>query len=218
MNILLLEDDELFASSLIDFLDDEGFEVDHSTHIEKFLDMTYCKYYDLYLLDINIPDGSGLDMLKDLRDSNDNTPAISLTSYKDKETLKDGFKNGADDFITKPIDLDELMYRIDAILKRVGKQTSLIKIEDLVYNPMTKEIFKDNIALKLPIKVLELFELLYANRSKVVSKEQIIDKLWGIDEQYSEGSIRVYINKIKQLLNQNSVENIKGVGYKLNIQ
>jgi len=218
MNILLLEDDELFASSLIDFLDDEGFEVDHSTHIEKFLDMTYCKYYDLYLLDINIPDGSGLDMLKDLRDSNDNTPAIFLTSYKDKETLKDGFKNGADDFITKPIDLDELMYRIDAILKRVGKQTSLIKIEDLVYNPMTKEIFKDNIALKLPIKVLELFELLYANRSKVVSKEQIIDKLWGIDEQYSEGSIRVYINKIKQLLNQNSVENIKGVGYKLNIQ
>jgi DNA-binding response OmpR family regulator len=199
MNILLLEDDELFASSLIDFLDDEGFEVDHSTHIEKFLDMTYCKYYDLYLLDINIPDGSGLDMLKDLRDSNDNTPAIFLTSYKDKETLKDGFKNGADDFITKPIDLDELMYRIDAILKRVGKQTSLIKIEDLVYNPMTKEIFKDNIALKLPIKVLELFELLYANRSKVVSKEQIIDKLWGIDEQYSEGSIRVYINKIKQL-------------------
>jgi DNA-binding response OmpR family regulator len=218
MNILLLEDDELFASSLIDFLDDEGFEVNHSTHIEKFLDMTYCKYYDLYLLDINIPDGSGLDMLKDLRDSNDNTPAIFLTSYKDKETLKDGFKNGADDFITKPIDLDELMYRIDAILKRVGKQTSLIKIEDLVYNPMTKEIFKDNIALKLPIKVLELFELLYANRSKVVSKEQIIDKLWGIDEQYSEGSIRVYINKIKQLLNQNSVENIKGVGYKLNIQ
>jgi DNA-binding response OmpR family regulator len=218
MNILLLEDDELFASSLIDFLDDEGFEVDHSTHIEKFLDMTYCKYYDLYLLDINIPDGSGLDMLKDLRDSNDNTPAIFLTSYKDKETLKDGFKNGADDFITKPIDLDELMYRIDAILKRVGKQTSLIKIDDVVYNPMTKEIFKNNIALKLPIKVLELFELLYANRSKVVSKEQIIDKLWGIDEQYSEGSIRVYINKIKQLLNQNSIENIKGVGYKLNIQ
>jgi len=218
MNILLLEDDELFASSLIDFLDDEGFEVDHSTHIEKFLDMTYYNHYDLYLLDINIPDGSGLDVLKDLRNSNDNTPAIFLTSYKDKETLKDGFKNGADDFITKPVDLDELMYRIDAILKRVGKQTSLIKIEDLIYNPMTKEIFKDNIALRLPIKVLELFELLYANRSKVVSKEQIIDKLWGIDEQYSEGSIRVYINKIKQLLNQNSVENIKGVGYKLNIQ
>lgn len=215
MNILLLEDDELFASSLIDFLEEEGFNLDHALDGEELLDLNYEKNYDLYLLDINVPKINGLELLYQLRQSGDNTPSIFLTSYKDKDTLKEGFLSGADDFLTKPIDLDELILRITAILKRSGKQLKSIKIQDLEFNPVTKEITKNGEIIKLSIKIVELFELFCENRDKVVSKEQIVSRLWSSSEEFSDGSIRVYINKIKQLLQEDSITNIKGVGYKI---
>ena len=216
MKILLLEDDDLFASSLIDFLEDEGFDIDHAIDGEELLNFNYENNYDLYLLDINVPKISGLELLRNLRDSGDNTPSMFLTSYKDKDTLKDGFSCGADDFLTKPVDLDELILRITAILKRSGKQFQNIRIQNLEFNPISKEIMQNGSMLRLPIKVIELFELFCENNNKIVSKEQIISRLWNTNEEFSEGSIRVYINKIKQLLQNNSIVNIKGVGYKIN--
>jgi len=144
MNILLLEDDELFAASLIDFLESENFNVEHAINGEELLCLTYDNRYDLYLLDINVPKINGLESLLSLRTSDDNTPAIFLTSYKDKEILKDGFKSGADDFLTKPVDLDELILRIEAVLKRSGKQYDIIRVDNLEFNPFTKEIKIDN--------------------------------------------------------------------------
>jgi DNA-binding response OmpR family regulator len=215
MNILLLEDDKLFAVSLIDFLEEENFNVEHVTNGEELLSLTYNNKYDLYLLDINVPKINGLESLLSLRQSDDNTPAIFLTSYKDKEILKDGFRSGADDFLTKPVDLDELTLRIKAVLKRNGKQYDVIKIDNLEFNPLTKEIKIDNKNIKLPIKVIELFSLMYEFRGKILTKERIIDKLWSNDENFSLGSIRVYVNKIKQFLKDDSIINIKGVGYKI---
>ena len=215
MKILLLEDDELFASSIIDFLEEENFIIDHATDGEALLDLNYENNYDLYLLDINVPKISGLELLSQLRESGDKTPAIFLTSYKDKDTLKDGFSSGADDYLTKPIDLDELILRIFALLKRSGKQLENIKVQNLEFNPLTKELRKNSELVKLPIKVVELFELFCENRGEIVSKEQIISRLWSCEEEFSDGSIRVYINKLKQLLDNDSIVNIKGVGYKI---
>ncbi|WP_121626277.1 response regulator transcription factor [Poseidonibacter antarcticus] len=215
-NILVLEDDELFANTLEDFLCEEGFSVDLAFDGEECLNLNYEKNYDLYIFDINVPKINGLDLLKQLRSAGDETPSIFLTSYKDKDTLHEGFLNGCDDYIKKPVDLDELILRIKALLKRNKKQFDIVELNShLTFNPTTKRILDDNKDLNLPIKISELIELFIENRGSIVTKEMIISKLWNIDEDYSEGSIRVYINQVKKLLGKESIHNIKGIGYKI---
>ena len=214
--ILVLEDDELFASTLEDFLSDEGFEVDIAFDGEECLDLNFKKNYDLYIFDINVPKINGLELLEQLRTSGDNTPSIFLTSYKDKDTLQTAFLNGCDDYLKKPADLDELLLRIKALLKRNKKQFDIIKLSDnLTFNPLNKRVYENEIDLNLPIKVLELMELFVENRGEIVTKEMIISKLWATSQEYSEGSIRVYINQIKKLFHRDTILNIKGVGYKI---
>ena len=215
-NILLLEDDELFASTVEDFLTEEGFEVDIASDGEECLELNFKKNYDLYIFDINVPKINGLELLEQLRTSGDNTPSIFLTSYKDKDTLHNAFLSGCDDYLKKPADLDELLLRIKALLKRNKKQFDIIKLSNtLSFNPANKRVYENEIDLNLPIKVLELMELFVENRGEIVTKEMIITKLWATSEDYSEGSIRVYINQIKKLFDKDTIINIKGIGYKI---
>jgi len=218
LKILLLEDDELFSLSLIDYLEEFGnATVTHANTSAKMLEKIYENRYDLYLLDVNLPDINGLDLLKEIRTSTDETPTIFLTSYKDKETLTQGFLSGADDFLTKPFDMDELILRIKSLMKRVKKQ-SVIILGNIEVNLDTKEVKKDGNHYKFGLKALELFELFYQNNNAIVTKEMIINKLWNTDETYSEGSIRVYVNSIKKLFSDTllfSISNIKNIGYKI---
>ncbi len=218
IKILLLEDDELFSLSLIDYLEEfTTYKITHVSSAEKLLEFTYANNYHIYLLDINIPNSSGLELLKELRYSGDDTPAIFLTSYKDKETLRQSFLNGGDDFLTKPFDMDELILRINSLVKRINIQ-NIITIEDVEFNFDLKTVKKNNIEIKVGLKVLELFELFYTNNNSVVSKDMIINKLWNTNEQFSDGSIRVYVNHIKKLFNDDSyfkITNIKNLGYKI---
>ncbi|MGA1931427.1 response regulator transcription factor [Arcobacter sp. YIC-464] len=214
--ILLLEDDKLFASTLEDFLEDEGFEIDIAYDGEECLDLNYENKYDLYIFDINVPKINGLDLLQQLRQAGDETPSIFLTSYKDKETLHEGFLKGCDDYLKKPVDLDELILRIKALFKRNKKSFDAIKLtETLEFDSISKRVYENGVDLNLPIKVLELLELFIEHRGEIVTKQMIISKLWSVEEEYSEGSIRVYINSVKKLLGKESLSNIKGVGYKI---
>jgi DNA-binding response OmpR family regulator len=215
--ILVLEDDELFASTVEDFLSDEGFEVDIASDGQECLELNYKKNYDLYIFDINVPKINGLELLDQLRTSGDNTPSIFLTSYKDKDTLHKAFLNGCDDYLKKPADLDELLLRVKALLKRNKKQFDIIRLsKTLTFNALNKRVYDENEDdLNLPIKVLDLLELFVENRGEIVTKEMIISKLWATNEEYSEGSIRVYINQIKKLFDKETIINIKGVGYKI---
>ncbi|MCG3694265.1 response regulator transcription factor [Aliarcobacter butzleri] len=215
--ILVLEDDELFASTLEDFLIEEKFVIDIAKDGEECLNLNYENNYDLYIFDIKVPKISGLELLASLRNSEDNTPTIFLTSYKDKDTLQEAFVKGCDDYLKKPVDLDELLLRIKALLKRNKKQFELIKLtETLDFNPINKRIYENGIDLNLPTKILDLIELFIENRGDIVTKEMIINRLWAANEDYSEGSIRVYINQIKKLFSDvNVIVNIKGIGYKI---
>lgn len=214
--ILLLEDDELLSETLEDFLSEEGFEIDLAYDGEQVLDLNYENNYDIYLLDINVPKLNGLELLKQLRSTGDNTPTIYLTSYKDKDTLKEGFLSGADDYLTKPIDIEELVLRINSLLKRSGKQLSQVKIsESISYNPQNKRLIENGKDLNVPIKVTALFELCLENRGSIITKDMIVSRLWNTNEEYSEGSIRVYINNLKKIFGKESICNIKGVGYKI---
>jgi len=216
--ILLLEDDELFSLSLIDYLEEFGeFELTHASSSNELLELTYNNRYDIYLLDINVPDINGLDLLKELRASGDETPAIYLTSYKDKETLTTGFENGADDFLTKPFDMDELILRINSLIKRFKKHT-VITLDNLEFNIDNKTVKKDGEIIKFGLKALDLFELFYQNNHSIVSKDMIIQRLWNTSEEYSDGSIRVYVNNIKKLFDDENlfqITNIKNIGYKI---
>lgn len=214
--ILILEDDLLFAQSLEDCLEDEGYKIHLAKDSETMIELSYMNNYDLYLLDINVPGISGLDLLKDLREAGDNTPSIFLSSYKDQETLKNAFINGADDFLRKPIDLEELFLRISSLLKRSGKRIeSLVLKNGLSYDAQKSRLFLNERDLNVPIKVMHLFELCLENRKSIITKEMIVSKLWTLNEDYSEGSIRVYVNNLKKILGKESIINIKGIGYKI---
>ena len=218
INILLLEDDELFSLSLLDYLEEfSEVKITHASNSTEMIELIYENRYDLYLLDINLPDINGLDLLKDIRNATDDTPTIFLTSYKDKETLTQAFQNGADDFLTKPFDMDELILRINSLMRRAKKQNQ-ITLGNIDFNFDTKEVKIDNTTIKFSLKALELFELFYQNNNTIVTKEMIINRLWTASESYSDGSIRVYVNSIKKLFDDVSifkVTNIKNIGYKI---
>jgi len=214
IKILLLEDDLLFGETLTDLLEDEGYEVTHSPNGQSALDATFEHRFDLYLLDINVPLIDGVSLLKELRDADDNTPAIFLTSHKDKEMLERGFLSGCDDYLTKPFDNDELLLRLKALLKRSVKDE--VKCVNLLCHDTThKRILYDKKELDLSKKEYELLLLLMQHASSAVPKEMILDELWSSSDGGSDGAIRVYINRLKHLLPQVTIQNIRGIGYKL---
>ena len=212
--ILLLEDDSLLGETLVDLLEDSKFTVFHFTNGQDALDSTFKQKFDLYLLDINVPIIDGITFLKELREANDSTPAIFLTSHKEKEKLKNCFLIGADDYITKPFDNDELLFRIEAILRRVNHNT-IESLGLLSLDREHKQFLYDGKELELKKKEYELLALLMRHIDKTVTKESIIDELYSSNDSASDGAIRVYINRLKQLLPKMKIENIRGIGYKL---
>ena len=213
-NILFLEDDLLFGESLVDLLEDENYEVTHVKNGQDAIDITYKKKFDLYLLDINVPLIDGITLLKELRASDDKTPAVFLTSHKEKEMLIQGFNSGADDFVIKPFDNDELLLRLNALLQRTKSKT-VECLGLLCHDEQYKRILYDKEELDLSKKEYLLLLLLMKHVNNPVSKELIQDELWTNAETGSDGAVRVYINRIKQLLPNMIIENIRGIGYKL---
>lgn len=216
--LLVLEDDALFLESLEDFLDEEGFFVDTASNGEEVLELCYENSYDLYLFDINVPKLNGIEVLKQIREKNDETPTIYLTSYKDKDKLTEGFLSGCDDYLKKPVDLDELLLRINSLLKRSGKILNEIKLTDEIsFEPKNRRVLKNCEDMLIASKLIDLIELFIEKKDTIITKDMIIDKLWSFDEEYSEGSIRVYINNLKKLIGKDKITNIKGVGYKFEL-
>ena len=215
IRILLLEDDLLFGEALIDLLEEEEYEVFHYPNGQDALDATYRDKFDIYLLDINVPLIDGISLLNDLRNAEDDTPAIFLTSHKEKKMLQRGFLSGCDDFLRKPFDNTELLLRMQALLKRSkAKEAECIGI--LCHDKVHKCIYYNQEVLQLSKKEYELLVLLMNHVNTTVPKELIYEELWTSAEGGgSDGAIRVYINRLKQLLLTMQIENIRGIGYKL---
>jgi len=212
IKILLLEDDKLFNETLQDFLEEEGFVLDYALDPYTALELSYKHIYDLYLFDVNLPYESGFDLLSKLRQSGDTTPAIFLTSRDDKASLTQGFQSGADDYMKKPIDLDELLLRISALLRRQVRNEKL-DIGEYRLDLLSKTLYKDETAVDVSKKAVELLLLLLQSNGEVVSTDEIKNRLWAAGQSASDGALRVYITQLKKYFADNIV-NVRGIGYK----
>jgi len=215
VKILLLEDDKLFNETLQDFLEEEGFVLDTALDPYTALDLSYENNYDLYLFDVNLPYENGFDLLEKLRNAGDMTPTIFITSRNDKTSLTQGFTKGSDDYLTKPVDLDELLLRIRAVLRRQIR-TEVVKVGDYRFDNSVKLLYQDDNILKLTQKASELLYVLLQGRGSVVPTEQIKERLWSSAEESSDGALRVYIAQLKKYF-PTQIQNIRGVGYKMSI-
>ncbi len=205
--ILLLEDDEILSQTLKELLENERFEVKVAKDGNQALDLTFEERFDLYLLDVNVPFLNGFDFLKELRDSGDDTPAFFITALRDIESLSKGFQSGADDYIKKPFDFEELIVRIKAKLKT---EDDKIVYGDIVYDLKENTVLKSGQVVDLPTIDKEIFLLFLKNIDRIVSKNDIFELM----DKPTDLALRVHISKIKKALDIN-IKNIRGLGYKL---
>ena len=209
--LLLLEDDRLFNETLQDFLEEEGYSVDTVLDPYSALDLTYENNYDLYLFDVNLPYESGFDLLSKLRQGGDETPVIFITSREDKASLKEGFAKGGDDYIKKPVDLEELGLRIKAVLRRQVRQ-SLLHLGSYRFDISNRQLYDAQGVALLGRKAALLLLVLLEAKGEIVPLEVIKRRLWSAAEEGSDGALRVYIAQLKKYF-PDQIRNERGVGY-----
>lgn len=207
INILLLEDDPNLAKTLIKYLTLAGYSVDWAKQGEEAMDLSYDNAYALYLFDINVPLLSGVDLLQALREAQDNTPTIIISAMIDVESITNGFIAGADDYVKKPFDPEELLVRIKA-------KTAMLK-DKLTFKAFSvdrhsQEISYNNAPLYLGHVQKSFLIALIQNAPNPVSK----DALMLLLEKPSDLAVRVNMTKLKKNLDI-EIQNIRGVGYKI---
>lgn len=203
MRLLLLEDDHVLSETLQLFLTKEGYDVDTALHIEEAEELTYNNSYDLYLLDINLPQGNGIELLQSLRYADDRTPTIFITALTDMNSMSEGFKLGAIDYIKKPFDPQELLIRIAAKFT-----TNTLTYRHLEFDQDSQIIRYDGEIIDLGNVQLKIFEKLLSQCGSVITKEELYECL----DHISDTALRVAITKIKQKLDID-IKNIRGKGY-----
>ncbi len=206
-NILLLEDDEMLLQTLKSLLEAEKYKVTLSKNANDAIDLTYDKKFDLYLFDINVPFGNGIDVLKDLRDAGDNTPAFFITALRDIKSVSKAFDAGCDDYIKKPFDFDELLVRIEAILK---KYNPYLRYKDFEYLAQSNMILYKGKELEIGEVSRRILLIFFKNIDKIVHTDMLYEAM----QKPTNVALRVQINKLKKELGLH-ISNIRGVGYKL---
>lgn len=204
MKILLLEDDRILSQTLYEILSQHGFEVTVVKNGEQAMTMTYTNSYDIYLFDINLPDINGIDLLKSLKEADDQTPAIFISANEDIQTITKGFEVGAEDYIKKPFMPEELLVRLNAKLSK----KMVISYKNIRYNTLSGDIFNGEEKIYLSYAKFKLVDILFKNMDKTVAKDDLLD----VTEYHSDNALRVAITKLKTLLDI-EIKNIRGVGY-----
>ena len=213
LKILLLEDDTILSETLIELLESEEFEVVHVDDGNKALDATFTQQFDLFLLDVNVAYLNGFELLQSLREGGDMTPAIFITALTDIASLSHGFSIGADDYIKKPFDFDELLVRIHALLRKsYHSYADEIRVGEFRFVIEKDELYKNAEFIALSPFELKITKLLFQNLDTTVQKELILEYL-SDGREMSEGSLRVHINKLRKI--GLPITTVKGIGYRL---
>ncbi len=224
IKILLAEDDVNLGSLLTQYLNAKGFNTDLFDDGIKAYEGFTLKQYDLCIFDVMMPKKDGFTLAKEIREINTSIPIIFLTAKTLKEDVIEGFKIGADDYMTKPFVMDELLLRIEAIMRRINKNGNKTNIKDIYklglyrFDVNKQMLFFEENELKLTTKESELLALLCANKNSILERNKALQAIWKDDNYFNARSMDVYITKLrKHLKKDNSIEilNIHGKGYKL---
>ncbi|MCV3470523.1 response regulator transcription factor [Campylobacter sp. CNRCH_2015_0814] len=221
--ILLLEDDLSLNEIIDEALSDEGFKVSCVYDAQEALEKAYEENFDLWIFDVKVPKGNGFEVLKELRESAKNTPAIFLTSLSMLDDVKQGFLSGCDDYVKKPFDIDELIIRVKNIIKRnfSHQKEDLILLsssKNISFDPLNKTLYQNKTIINLTNKEKELLALLLKKRPHFVSIETIFDEIWSLDEEPVIMSLRVYVKNLRKILGKDLIINQRNIGYAIRLE
>ncbi|WZL74752.1 response regulator transcription factor [Clostridiaceae bacterium 35-E11] len=223
---ILIVDDEQHIIELIQFnLESNGFDVITSENGEEGLALAEKEMPDVIVLDLMLPGMDGLEVCKHVRNNEkiNRIPIIMLTAKGEEMDRVLGLEIGADDYLTKPFSVRELLARIKAVLRRyeeIPKEVTILKVHDIVIDTEKHEVTKNNKKLELTLKEFELLKILAKNRGKVLSRNFLLDEVWGYDYYGETRTVDVHIRHLRKKIEDNDrypiyIETIRGIGYKM---
>lgn len=220
MDIFLLEDDEAIGIGLTYSLENEGYNVTLAKSVKEAEKIIDEKEFSLYILDLTLPDGSGYDVCKRIKAKGD-LPVIFLTAYDDEVNVIMGFELGADDYISKPFRVKELMLRIKSVMRRYSNETSdgIIKINNLKINTNEAKVYKNNEEIILTAMEYRLLLILLSNRGKVLSRTALLENIWDVAGNFVEdNTLTVYIKRLRDKIEEDPakpefIKTVRGLGY-----
>src|SRR5476649_193961 len=214
MRILLVEDDRMIAEGVRKALRSDGFAVDWVQDGEAALTAVGGEPYDLMLLDLGLPKRDGLDVLKSLRAKGNALPVLIVTARDSIADRVKGLDAGADDYLVKPFDLDELGARMRALIRRhAGRGASLIRHGALTLDPVGHQVTLEGNAVALSAREFALLEALMARSGAVLSKSQLEEKIYGWGEEIGSNTVEVYIHSLRKKQGPDIIRNVRGLGY-----
>jgi two-component system OmpR family response regulator len=215
---LLVEDDAVLGAAVRDYLALTGDAMDW---VRTFADAEIASNavrYDLVLLDLRLPDGSGLTLLRERRAKGDTTPVIILTAHDQISDRIEGLNSGADDYLVKPFNLGELSARMAAVIRRArGNATSTIKFGTLEINALDRSITDGGRQAELSAREWAVLDALCARPGAIVSKARIEEALYAFGSEIESNTVEVYVSRLRKKLGKDRVQTVRGVGYKLAI-
>jgi two-component system OmpR family response regulator len=208
MNILLTEDDPNLGMLLRDYLEAKGYRVSLAVNGKKGYELFNQGNFDMCILDVMMPVKDGFTMAEEIRQTDKNIPIIFLTAKTMKEDKQRGFETGADDYITKPFSMDELLMRMNAILRRTQvdvnrpQKQEPIKVGEFMFDFDTQVLSRNGEKRKLTTKENDLLQLLCANRYDILDRNYTLNRIWGDDNYFNSRSMDVYIAKLRKYLSE----------------
>ena len=220
MDIFLLEDDDAIALGLCYSLQNEGYNVTLAKSVSEATDIVEKNDFALYILDLTLPDGSGYDVCKKIKSIGDR-PVIFLTAYDDEVNVVMGFDLGADDYITKPFRLKELLVRIKSVLRRYNRTggDATVKIKNITINTNEAKVYKNGEEIVLTAMEYRLLLILLNNRGKVLSRSQLLENIWDVEGDFVEdNTLTVYIKRLRDKIEEDAassqiIKTVRGLGY-----
>lgn len=218
MKILLLEDNETLAQGILHKLQENKYIVDHFFDGEDGLYALKTSKYDILVLDLGLPNIDGIDIIKHLRGLNQDIPILIISARDRLDQRILGLNTGADDYLCKPFELDEVVARVQALLRRSKNQLSnKIVYNDLVFDTEKKTLYKNELPIDLTKRELAIFEYLIVNLDVVLSKESIVEHITSFDDEFNPTAVETYISRLRKKVGDSlSLKTVRGLGYILN--
>ncbi|MEJ2621492.1 MAG: response regulator transcription factor [Candidatus Thiodiazotropha sp.] len=214
MNLLLVEDDEMLGEGIKTVMERRGMSIDWVCDGLSAMQSVKSAYYDVLLLDLNIPWLSGLEVLARLRSEGNQIPVLVLTARSEVLDRVKALDGGADDYVVKPFDIDELCARIRALHRRhSGQEPEMLRHGDLVLDPSAHTVKIQNSAVALSAKEFDILHSLMENMGRVMSRRKLSEQVYCLDDDVESNAIEVHIHHLRKKLGDHPIRTVRGVGY-----